>query len=101
MKKRLFGWILFVAAVIMMAGIGLGTKNVAKADGDEPAAHANHCICGGNCESATVANGHTCMETAPVWLPWTNESAPSHDTTAPQYYYLAEDITLSERHAFL
>ena len=56
------------------------------------AAEHTHCICGGNCETAAAA-GHTCDEDI-VWQAWTSGNGPSMSSSAPQYFYLAEDITL-------
>ena len=52
---------------------------------DDPAAHADHCICAG----LGAVGDHTCSESVPAWEPWTGTWVDGG------YYYLTEDYPVS------
>lgn len=99
MSKKLGGIFSAVVLALLACVVVFASPLKANADGGE---HTDHCICGGNCETATKANGHTCLATAPVWTAVGTKAeftaallsaAPTDWTDI--YVYLTADITLS------
>ena len=80
---------LFLVAALLIGVVAVGMAPQAKAE-DLP--HGGHCVCGGNVDTATAENGHTCAAVSD-WQPLT---AAAFDTANAKLlagnYYLTGDF---------
>ena len=95
----------FLVAALLIGAVAVGMAPQAKAE-DLP--HGGHCVCGGNCDAATSANGHTHAAVSD-WQPLTADVFKQNKTsetdsagkTTSFYlfnagnYYLTGDLTVS------